>query len=97
MLGIVRLTPNIAVKGTATQSSRHTWSGLPGATFDAFLANDGNFSTDEIDCAITSNTAPSWWQVDLLDTYDVSKVAITMKRKSRKSLSSAFPENALHW
>ena len=70
--GIVRLNPNVAPKGTATQSSEYT-----NPIYPAYLANDENFSPQTSSCAITDNTAPSWWQVDLMIVYEIAKIAIT--------------------
>ena len=80
--GIERLTPNVAPKSTATQSSRYTSNSY------AYLAIDENFSTVPIDCATTKNEYAAWWQVDLLDIYEVSKVAITGKRAYRECFAN---------
>ena len=77
--GIVRLTPNIAAKGTATQSSEYGNTAYP-----AYLAIDESFTTQTGDCAVTSDTPPSWWQVELLDVFVIAKVAITGRSAWRK-------------
>ena len=66
-LEVVRLAPNVASGGTATQSS-DTGNRV------ASLVIDGNF--DYGLCARTKDDAPVWWQVDLLEIYLVPKVAI---------------------
>jgi hypothetical protein len=66
----VDLGENIALGGIATQSSEG-WGGAPGR------AVDGN--TDGIWGAGTTthtNGAPSWWEVDLLDTYDIDTIRL---------------------
>ena len=49
----------------------------------------GNFETITIPsrgaCAVTERTPPVWWQVDLLEVYEITKVAITARRNDRKS------------
>ena len=87
------MTPNIAPTGTATQSSRYTRPGFT-SNFYAYLAIDENFSTNEVDCAITSHATSTWWQVDLLDVYEVSKVAITGRRDYRMCLQNNSSEIA---
>ena len=79
--GTVRLTPNIAKNGNATKSSVHRWGGHP-----ASFANDGNLDTNVHTCALTGPSAPSWWQVDLLDVYEIDKVALTVASMACKWL-----------
>ena len=43
--GIVRLSPNVALEGEATQSRDHVTSGFTGSPFVAGYAIDGNFET----------------------------------------------------
>ena len=71
--GTVRLTPNIAKNGNATKSSVHRWGGHPASN-----ANDGNLDTNVNTCALTGPSAPSWWQVDLLDVFEIHRVALTV-------------------
>ena len=84
-LAVVRLTPNVALKGTATQSATHvnTWDTSP---FIASYANDGNFETSMTEtsgaCSFAErNKPPVWWQVDLLNVYEITKVAITGRQR----------------
>ena len=72
--GIIRLTPNVAVAGTATQSSTYG----PSSQYAASNAIDGNYATDPYTgaCAIANFRAPVWWQVELQNTFEISKVAI---------------------
>ena len=73
----------MALIGTATQSTTHANKALAGSPFVASHANDGNFETSVIHargaCSITESTPPVWWQVDLLDVYEITKVAITTR------------------
>ena len=75
------LSPNIARLGTATQKSNYHHTHLfPGDPDYAHYAIDGNVDTDlnaGARCAVTWNNAGAWWQVDLLQDYNIEKVAIT--------------------
>ena len=71
--GVVRLAPNVAFKGTATQSYNSN---------AASRVIDGNF---EGSCSYTSNNQQGWWQVDLLEVYMITKVAMTAGRKYSRS------------
>ena len=55
--------------------------------FIASHANDGNFDTSLTEtsgaCSYTEPTPPVWWQVDLLETYEITKVAITGRKEFR--------------
>ena len=81
--GAVRISPNVAVKGTATQSSTSVNTRYVASPFVASYANDGNFDTNLVlrsgACSYTKNTAPFWWQVDLLKVFEINKVAITTR------------------
>ena len=70
-LGVVRLAPNVALRGTATQSSDN--EEYLGQYSVASQAIDGNFGSR---CSRTNPYAPVWWQVDLLEVYLITKVAI---------------------
>ena len=81
---VVRLTPNVALRGTATQSETHanTWDTSP---FVASYANDGNFDASMTptsgSCAHTELTPPVWWQVELEKVYEITRVAITQRKE----------------
>ena len=63
--GAVRLTPNVAYGKQATQNSNVN---------AASMAIDGNVRS----CArIPGTPPPIWWQVDLLEVYEITNVAIT--------------------
>ncbi|KAG2464870.1 FUCL4 protein, partial [Polypterus senegalus] len=63
---------NVAVSGTATQSSMYSF-------YYASNAIDGNRNSQFAlgSCACTDATSNPWWRVDLLQTYKVSMVVIT--------------------
>ena len=78
-LFVVLLTPNIARNGKATQSSnnKHAHHSDPGY---AKYAIDGNFNTNTGSSERCTHTKPNtgaWWQVDLLQTYQIYKISIT--------------------
>ena len=69
--GAVRLTPNVAYRKQATQSLN---------THLATNAIDGQAGT----CArIPASSLPIWWQVDLLEVYEITKVRITTSTAAR--------------
>ena len=87
-LGII-LIPNVALRGTATQSSTYAQGNYRASPFVASYANDGNIdssmvASSDTGCTITLVTPPVWWQVDLLDVYEITKVAITGRKEFRK-------------
>ena len=89
LLDIIRITPNVALRGTATQSTTYTQSNYRASPFVASYANDGHFETSmietsEIGCTITRNIRPVWWQVDLLQVHDITKVAISGRKEHCK-------------
>ena len=98
MSGVVRLIPNVALNGIATQSETHVNTDYAGSPFLASYAIDGNFETVVIPsrgaCSITELTPPVWWQVDLLEVYEITKVAITTRKEDSKSF---LPIVVLHW
>ena len=73
----MRLAPNVALKGTATQISDN--GGHP-----ASLVIDGNF---ESSCSLTKYEVAPWWQVDLLEVYMITKVAINSGSSNRGTSS----------
>ena len=79
----------MALRGTATQSKTFVHPSYVGSPFVASHANDGNFDTSMTtssgECSITRTTPPVWWQVDLLEVYEITKVAITGRKESGKS------------
>ena len=100
MLGAVRLTPNVALRGVATQSETHANTDFAASPFIASYANDGNFDTSMTTtrgaCSLTETTSPVWWQVDLLEVYEITKVAITGRDAYREcqSYSIVFKFNS---
>ena len=89
MLGIIQLTPNVALRGTATQSADYVQSNYHASPFVAGHANDGNLETSMAPsrdaCSLTKDTPPVWWQVDLLKVYVITKIAITGREEFCKS------------
>ena len=64
-------------------------AGYRTSPFVASYANDGNYetsmiATSAIGCTITLNTPPVWWQVDLLQVYEITKVAISLRKEHSK-------------
>ena len=76
----------MALQGTATQSETHVYPSYYGSPFVVSHDNDGNFDTSVIassgECSITETTPPVWWQVDLLEVYEITKVAITGRKEA---------------
>ena len=85
---VVRLIPNVALRGTATQSITHINTGWAGSPFIASYSNDGNFDTSMTQnsgkCSYTESNPPVWWQVDLLEVYEITKIAITGRKEYSK-------------
>ena len=79
----------MALGGTATQSETVVNPLYFGSPFVASHANDGNFdagvTTSSGECSITVDTPPVWRQVDLLEVYEITKVAINGKKEGSKS------------
>ena len=81
---IEQLSPNIALEGSATQSSNFENNHF------AKYAIDGIFTTDLItlgQCTHTNKDAGAWWQVEFTDIYTMQKVAITIRKSSGKTLT----------
>ena len=80
-LGVIRLTPNVALRGRATQSSTRVNTNYAASPFVASHANDGNIEAaitiTHGACSHTNYTTSTWWQVDLLTVYEIHKVAVT--------------------
>ena len=78
------LSPNVALNGTATQSSNFHHPAYFSDPDQALYANDGNFSTDvhglRARCAITNADLGAWWQVDLMSYHVIQKVAVTTRK-----------------
>ena len=95
--GAVRLTPNVALRGTATQSETHINTAWAPSPFVASYANDGNFDTSLTTtsgaCSYTEPTPPVWWQVDLLKVYEITKVAITGRKEYGKCVFNNYYTN----
>ena len=85
--GAVRLTPNVALRGTATQSETHAHDAWASSPFIASYANDGNFDTSVTEasgpCTFAEPRPPIWWQVELQEVYEITKVAITGRKENR--------------
>ena len=81
--GVKLLTPNVALKGEATQISSTKHDRFSDSD-DAQYAIDGNFGTDVLGsgarCAITLKEHGAWWQVDLKYEFEITKVAITTRK-----------------
>ena len=78
----MRLTPNVALTGKATQSSVWIDFAFASSPFVASYANDGNMETSQTAsstrCSIVkSRPTPVWWQVQLDRVYEIHRVAIT--------------------
>ena len=91
MSGVVRLTPNVALRGIATQSATHINTAWAVSPFIASYSNDGHFETSMTTtstsgpCSIAEYSKPPvWWQVDLLKIYHITKVATTGRNMHRK-------------
>ena len=63
-IGDVRLIPNVALRRRATQNPHSDY---------VKRTTDGQFGSLY---TTISNTEPVWWQVDLLEMYEITKVAI---------------------
>ena len=77
------LSPYVALNGVATQITNYDHG--YGDPDYASYAIDGDFSTDILGahhrCAVTlSNMDGAWWQVDLLQSYTIEKVALTTRK-----------------
>ncbi|KAI7814517.1 hypothetical protein IRJ41_020644, partial [Triplophysa rosa] len=63
-------TENLAVKGTATQSSTYLNTWVPQHAIDGVRYGDAY-------CSATTTLSDSWWRLDLLDVYNIGTVIIT--------------------
>nr|XP_022308467.1 receptor-type tyrosine-protein phosphatase T-like [Crassostrea virginica] len=80
-LGVTHGYENLSRRGTTilTQSSTYL-------TNNAFLANDGNKTTKEKNCAHTApNHTKAWFQVDLGKPYNIESVTIYYRREGNLS------------
>ena len=93
------LSPNVALNGTATQSSNFHHPACFSDPDQALYANDGNFSTDvhglRARCAITNADQGAWWQVDLMSYHSIQKVTVTT-RKAAGTISGLTSKNDLN-
>ena len=82
----LRLNPNVAPTGIATQSETHIDTDWAASPFVVSHANDGNFNTSMTQtycaCTYTEPTPSVWWQVDLLELYQMT--AVTEREEWRK-------------
>uniref|UniRef100_H3ADE6 Fucolectin tachylectin-4 pentraxin-1 domain-containing protein n=1 Tax=Latimeria chalumnae TaxID=7897 RepID=H3ADE6_LATCH len=62
---------NVALKGTATQSSKRDQLGVPEH------AINGNKNSGYLSCTHTGHGTGPWWRVDLQQPYRISAVVIT--------------------
>ncbi|XP_026098429.1 fucolectin-1-like [Carassius auratus] len=65
---------NVALKGTAVQSSTYSGCGAAKAIDGVRYAPPGETHTY---CSITDNDLSPWWRLDLLDSYNIYNVTIT--------------------
>ena len=79
ILFVVLLSPNIARRGLASQSSNFTYH--YNNPDHANYAIDGIFDTDlRLNrCAHTLKEPGAWWQVNLQGVHEIRKVAITTR------------------
>ena len=74
-----KLRRNVAANGHATQvNDTHPTSNNQGHY--ASYAVDGIFFTameNDAKCAVTQKVPGAWWQVDLITTYKIVKIAVT--------------------
>lgn len=71
----VSINPNVALSGTATQSSTHIMGGAPLDHFRAYKAID-NIIAGETNMSHTSYELCPWWEVDLIDDYIIDEIVI---------------------
>jgi NedA-like, galactose-binding domain len=74
--GMALAATDVALGGTATQSSTYVYSGVPRV---AQLAIDGNTDGNFYDGSVshTTNTDPQeWWQVDLGNDYRIDSIVL---------------------
>uniref|UniRef100_H3AEU5 Fucolectin tachylectin-4 pentraxin-1 domain-containing protein n=1 Tax=Latimeria chalumnae TaxID=7897 RepID=H3AEU5_LATCH len=67
------LTQNVALKGTATQSSKRDQLGVPERAIDGNKNSDFGY----LSCTHTEHEMCPWWRVDLQQPYRISVVVIT--------------------
>ena len=84
----MHLTPNVALEGEATQSRDRVNAGYTTSPFVGNYAIDGSFETSVFGgrgaCAIAERAPPVWWQVDMREVYEITKVAITGRKEDSK-------------
>ena len=88
-LGVVRLIPNVAPRGIASQSTGlHVNTRYAASPFLPSYANDGNIESTMTEtsgaCSKIPGISPVWWQVDLLKVYQITKVVVTRWDRSGK-------------
>ena len=78
MLGLVTVAQanpiNLALTGTATQSSTYPWYIPLGASNAVDGSTDGNIYTGSVTHTVEQNQP--WWQVDLLGTFDLDQIVL---------------------
>ncbi|XP_065051844.1 uncharacterized protein LOC135681343 [Rhopilema esculentum] len=72
-VGMFLCTDNMAYKRASQQSSLHRFAGID---FVSQFGNDGDRNGNWSVCAITKNSPPPWWQVDLVNRVRVRMVII---------------------
>ncbi|KAL6109586.1 uncharacterized protein ACO6RY_12681 [Pungitius sinensis] len=74
---------NVALRGTATQSTR-----LPHYLSAAYNAIDGNHNSNFFSgsCSQTQKQTDPWWRVDLLHPYIITSIVITNRADCCKEL-----------
>ena len=75
----------MALQRIATQSETARNNRYASSPFVAGYANGGNFDTTFTEahgaCSFVELNPPVWWQVDLLEVYEITKVAITSRTR----------------
>ncbi|XP_052459355.1 fucolectin-like [Carassius gibelio] len=75
------LKENLALKGTAIQSSTYGWAAANAtfSTWGATKAIDGMRYAPGLasSCSITGYELNPWWRLDLLDSYSIANVIVT--------------------
>ena len=69
------INPNVALLGTATQSSTLITMGAPSDHLSAYKAID-NIIAGETNMSHTNCNFRSWWEVDLLNDYIIDEIVI---------------------
>lgn len=71
---------NIASRGVATQSSQYS-----DASPDKAIDGNSDTNWNHGSCSTTQNYISPWWRLDLLDTYKIDTVTVTIREDSHYS------------